>query len=68
MKVIDRMFEKRIRCYLSIDDMQFCFVPGKGATDVIFIMRQVQERHQARKKKLCYAFVDLERRNLTEYR
>ena len=36
-------------------------MPGKGTTDVIFIMRQVQEKHQAKKKKLCYAFVDLEK-------
>ena len=29
--------------------------------DAIFIMRQVQEKHQAKKKKLYYAFVDLEK-------
>ena len=34
---------------------------GKGTTDAIFIMRQVQEKHQAKKKKLYYAFVDLEK-------
>ena len=32
---------------------------GKGTTDAIFIMRMVEEKHQA-KKKLYYAFVDLE--------
>ena len=40
--------------------MPFGFMPVKGTTDAIFIMRQVQERHQAR-KKLYYAFVDLEK-------
>ena len=40
---------------------QFGFMPGKGITDAIFIMRQVQEKHQAKKKKLYYAFVDLEK-------
>ena len=45
---------------MSIDNMQFGFMPGKGTTDAIFIMRQVQEKHQAKKKKLFYAFVDLE--------
>ena len=35
-------------------------MPGKGTTAAIFIMRQVQEKHQA-KKKLYYAFVDLEK-------
>ena len=46
---------------MSIDNMQFGFMPGKGTTDAIFIMRQVQEKHQAKKKKLYYAFVDLEK-------
>ena len=38
--------------------MQFGFIPGKGTTDAI--MRQVQEKHQE-KKKLYYTFVDLEK-------
>ena len=41
--------------------MQFGFVPGKGTTDAIFLMRQVQEKHQAKKKKLYYAFVYLDK-------
>ena len=55
MKVLEKMLEKKIRCQVSIDDMQFGFMPGKGTTNAIFIMRQVQE------KKLYYAFVDLEK-------
>ena len=39
----------------------FSFMPGKGTTDAIFIMRKVDEKHQA-KKKLYYAFVDLEKK------
>ena len=58
MKVLERVLEKRIRCQVSIDNMQFGFMPEKGTTDAIFIMRQVQGKHQARKKKLYYAFVD----------
>ena len=34
---------------------------GKGTTDFIFIIRQVQEKHHAKKKKLYFAFVDLEK-------
>ena len=45
---------------VSIDIMHFSFMPGKGTTDAIFIMRQVQENHQV-KKKLYYLFVDLEK-------
>ena len=54
MKVLERVLEKRIRCQVSIDNMQFGFMPGKGTTDAIFIMRQVHEKHV-----LC--FVDLEK-------
>ena len=61
MNVLERVLEKRIRCEVSIDNMQFGFMPGKGTTDAIVIMRQVQEKYQAKKKKLCYAFVDLEK-------
>ena len=45
---------------MSIDNMQFGFMSGKGTTDAIFIMRQVQEKPQAKRKKPYYAFVDLE--------
>ena len=55
------MLEKRIRCQVLIDNMQFGFMHGKGTTNAIFIMRQVQEKHQEKKKKLYYAFVNLEK-------
>ena len=45
---------------MSSDNMQFGFMPGKRTTDAIFIMRHVQEKHQAT-KKLYYAFMDLEK-------
>ena len=57
MKGIERVFEKRIRCQVSIDSIQFGLMPGKGT---ICIMRQVQEKHQAKKKKLYYVWVYLE--------
>ena len=52
MKVLERVLEKRIRSQVKIDDMQFGFMPGKGTMDAIFIVRQMQEKHQAKKKKL----------------
>ena len=59
MKVLERILENRIRCQVSIDNMQVGFMPGKGITAANFIIRQ--ERHQAKMKKLYYAFVDLEK-------
>ena len=39
MKVVERIFEDRIRQQIDIDDMQFGFMKGKGTTDAIFIVR-----------------------------
>jgi len=61
MKVFERVLERRIRKQVSIDEMQYGFMPGKGTTDAIFIVRQLQEKHRAKKKHLYYAFVDLEK-------
>ena len=41
--------------------MQFGFIPGRGTTDVIFIIRQLQEKYLAVKKPLYLAFIDLEK-------
>jgi hypothetical protein len=43
MKVVERVLEKRIRGQVTIDEMQCGFRPGKGTTDGIFIVRQLQE-------------------------
>ena len=37
MKVVERIFEYRIRQQIEIDDMQFGFVKGKGTTDAILL-------------------------------
>src|SRR5207244_6962813 len=41
--------------------MQFGFSPGKGTTDAIFIVRQLQKKYLAKKKDLRIAFIDLEK-------
>jgi hypothetical protein len=61
MKVLERVLESRLRGKVKIDDMQFGFSGGKGTTDAIFIVRQMQEKYLAVKKELWMAFVDLEK-------
>ena len=56
-----RVLEARLRKTVKIDDMQFGFSPGKGTTDAIFIIRQVQEKLLGKQKELWMAFVDLEK-------
>jgi len=44
MKMVERIFEHRIRQQqIDIGYMQFGFLKGKGTTDAIFIVRQMQE-------------------------
>ena len=50
-----------IRQVVSVDDSQFDFVPGRGTTDAIFVVRQLQEKYLAANKRLYMAFVDLEK-------
>ena len=50
-----------MRRNVIIDDMQFGFMPGRGTTDAIFIVRQLQERYLEKKRELWMAFVDLEK-------
>ena len=40
--------------------MQFGFMPGKGTTDALFILRRMQEEFRGREQKLYMCFVDLE--------
>jgi hypothetical protein len=61
MKVLERVIEGRVRKIVKIDDMQFGFMSGKGTTDAIFIVRQLQEKYLAKNKELWMAFVDLEK-------
>ena len=61
MKIVERVLEKRIRELVKVDDMQFGFMPGKGTTDALFILRRMQEEFRGREKKLYMCFVDLEK-------
>ena len=61
LKVLERTVEKHIREIISVDEMQFGFMPGVGTTDAIFIMSQLQEKYLAKRRNLYLAFVDLEK-------
>ena len=61
MKVLERVVEGLIRQRVEIDDMQCGFMSGRGTTDAIFIVCQLQEKHLAANKLLYMAFVDLEK-------
>jgi len=54
-EVVERIFEHRIRQQTDIGDMQFGFMKGKGTTDAIFIVRQMQEKFRAKGKSSILA-------------
>ena len=50
-----------IRLLVLIDDSQFGLVSGRGTTDAILVVRQLQNKYLAANKRLYMAFVDLEK-------
>ena len=61
MKVLEGIVDGLIRQVVSIDNSQFGFVPGRGTTDAIFVVKQLQEKYLAANKRLYMAFVDFEK-------
>ena len=61
MKLLERIVAVFIREMVNIDEMQFGFVPGKGTTDAISVVRQVQEKYITAKKLFNFAFKDLKK-------
>ena len=52
MKIVERVLEKRIRGLVEVDDMQVAFMPGRGRTNALFIVRRMQEEYREKDKKL----------------
>jgi hypothetical protein len=61
LKIIEKILDKRLRQNIKIHRTQFGFSPGKGTTDAIFIIRQIQEKTLEKRKKLFVGFLDLEK-------
>ena len=59
MKVLE-IVDSLIRQLVSIDDSQFGFIPGRGTTDAIFVVRQLQEKYLAPTRDYI-AFADVEK-------
>ena len=52
MKILERIVDSLIRQLVSINDSQCGFVPGRGTTDAVFVVRQLQEKYLAANKRL----------------
>jgi len=49
LKILERVVEARVGKIVKIDNMQFGFMAGKGTTDAIFIVRQLQQKYLTKK-------------------
>ena len=58
LKLLARVLDLNICEVVNIDVMQFSFVPGKGTTDAIFTVSQLQEEYITANKQLYFAFMD----------
>ena len=50
MKIVERVLENRIIELVTIDQMQFGFMPGKGTTHALFIFRRMQKSFEKESK------------------
>ena len=68
MNIVEIVLERRIQKLVNIDSMHFGFMPGRGTTDALFVVRRMQENTGIRKKvvqKKCLllatCFVNIEK-------
>ena len=58
MKLHKQVLDSYIREMVNINEMQLGFVPGRGTTGTIFVVRQLQEKYIAANKLHYFAFAD----------
>ena len=57
VKILERIIERRLREESTIGDEQFGFMPGRGTTDAIFVLRKLMEKHRGNPKGLHMVFI-----------
>ena len=61
MKVVVRVLEKRLHRAVYVDVLQFGFRSERGTIDAVFILRRLQDEHNAKGSRLYMCYVDLEK-------
>jgi len=55
-KILERVFERRIRGIITISNIQMGFMPGKSTVDAIFAVRQLVEKYETVRKDSVHRF------------
>ena len=58
--MFQKILERRLRTLITVNNMQFGFSSGKGTTDTVYIIQQLQEKHLEVHKDLVFILLDLE--------
>ena len=61
MKIVEKVHQITFRKVVTINDMQFHLMPGKGTINAVITSWRKQEEYLARQKKLYMCFVDQEK-------
>ena len=61
MKVWERIIEARLKDRVEISKQQYEFMPGKGTTDALFVLRMLMEKYREGQRELYCVFVNLEK-------
>ena len=61
MKIVKGVLERQIRTHISLNKIQFGFMPGKETMNAIFTERRMQEKYQKKDKRLYMCYVDMEK-------
>ena len=48
INVVERVLEKRLCRILSVDEMEFGFMPERVTIDAVFILRKMREEYHAK--------------------
>ena len=48
MKAVKMVLEKRLHRIVAVDEMQFGYMPERGTTDTVIILRRLQEEYDAK--------------------
>ena len=57
----ERIIEARLRDRVEISKEQYEFMPGKGTTDAMFVLRMLMEKYREGQREQHCVFVDLEK-------
>ena len=60
MKLVKRVLQKGFHKIVTVNRIQFGFMPERGTIDAVFILRSLQQEYHA-KGKSCMSFVDPEK-------